>query len=245
MRPLRRLSATDPLPHHRRRGHRCGVDRIADVYLRSRRRTLARVARVALPAGHHGRIPGRLSGQFRHPPFGRDGTLRLRDDATDLDHGEVARHVRRRDAPRGPVLPRAVLHSRESAVAASQRQRRAGPHRAEPHLSRPARCRAGDRRRTRDLPKERRTAMARAARTRHPASRGHRRLHRHPRAVHGCQRRALLRTDDLRECRTVERRLALFAGAGRHGEHAHHCPCAGDHRPRRSPSNWYTGVFRA
>lgn len=112
-----RLHATGRLPHRGRRGHRRGVDRFADVYFRGRRGALARDTRVALPAGHHGRVPGGLPRELPDTQIGRNGRLRLPVDAEDMGYGVVARHVRCRNAACVALLHRYILHSRKPPLA--------------------------------------------------------------------------------------------------------------------------------
>ena len=91
-------------------GYRRRVDRLADVHLGGRRSALARYARVALPIGHHDRIPGSLSGQFPDPPIGRNGRLFIRPDAENPGNGDVARHVGKRNASGASLLHRHLLY---------------------------------------------------------------------------------------------------------------------------------------
>ncbi len=72
-----------------------------------------------------------------------------------------------------------------------------------------------------------------------------RRSDRHAGAVHGRERRALLRPHDLRGRGTFERRFALLAGARGRGEHADHRPGARHHRPRGPQTGWSIGACRA
>lgn len=80
---------------------------------RGRRGALARDTRVALPAGHHGRVPGGLPRELPDTQIGRNGRLRLPVDAEDMGYGVVARHVRCRNAACVALLHRYILHSRK------------------------------------------------------------------------------------------------------------------------------------
>lgn len=175
-----RLHATGRLPHRGRRGHRRGVDRFADVYFRGRRGALARDTRVALPAGHHGRVPGGLPRELPDTQIGRNGRLRLPVDAEDMGYGVVARHVRCRNAACVALLHRYILHSRKPPLARAARPRRACACRFAAYLPFVGSRRRGDRCRSRHGFRFVEVRMARAVRAGYPQGGRHRRFHRHP-----------------------------------------------------------------
>lgn len=144
-----RLHPAGRLPHRGRCGHRRGVDRFTDVYFRGRRGALARDTRVALPAGHHGRVPGGLPRELPDTQIGRNGRLRLPVDAEDMGYGVVARHVRCRNAACVALLHRYILHSRKPPLASAARPRRACACRVAAYLPFVGSRRRGDRCRTR------------------------------------------------------------------------------------------------
>lgn len=203
-----RLHATGRLPHRGRRGHRRGVDRFADVYFRGRRGALARDTRVALPAGHHGRVPGGLPRELPDTQIGRNGRLRLPVDAEDMGYGVVARHVRCRNAACVALLHRYILHSRKPPLARAARPRRACACRFAAYLPFVGSRRRGDRCRSRHGFRFVEVRMARAVRAGYPQGGRHRRFHRHPGAVHGRERRAVLRarrSSKMQGCRAAIR----------------------------------------
>lgn len=119
LRRLGRHHATDRLPHHRGRRYRRGLDHLAHVYQRDRRRQTPGTPRVALPAGHHHRLPRSLHRQLRPAELCRTGYADGHALEQGLHHRAVARHAGRRDPP-GTALPRdPLLHPREPGDGSS------------------------------------------------------------------------------------------------------------------------------
>lgn len=94
-------------------------DHLAHVYQRDRRRQTPGTPRVALPAGHHHRLPRSLHRQLRPAELCRTGYADGHALEQGLHHRAVARHAGRRDPP-GTALPRdPLLHPREPGDGSS------------------------------------------------------------------------------------------------------------------------------